>query len=558
MSRPRRPLNLSLYLVTSSNLLPRNTTLAKHVEAAIRGGVSIVQLREKNLDTGPFVKLAKEVHGVTKKYRIPLLINDRIDVALAVGCEGVHIGQSDLDYATTRTLLGPSAYIGISATNATEAVKALDDISSVYSDPGTTYLGLGPVYATATKQDHKPPLGPEGIREILQSLSRHKHRLSGTSAGRPLPDTQFVAIGGINKENLYNVLYMSEPNPEFKEQQQKSACPWISQLGGVAVVSAIMASPTPEITSRELRNQINTTFNPTTSHPILSEEHIPQSACDLIRSIPTHTPLVHHITNSVVKDFSANVTLAIGASPIMSENLMELKDLAAITSGFVLNMGTSLPEFELVAAKAIVENNRKGNPIVFDPVGAGATKWRRELSHRLVEVGYFDVIKGNRGEILTIAGTENIVMRGVDDASVDGEMSSHDLARVVRDLALRENNTIVMTGESDIISNGMSTYVIHNGHPWQARVTGTGCSLGSVLAAALSVTPKIGPVACSTDTKLSAVISGMLLYNIAAERAAKRAQGPASWKVAFLDCLAQIVEAGFLPQEARIEKLSLV
>ena len=275
------------------------------------------------------------------------------------------------------------------------------------------------------------------MREILQSLSTHKH--SGARASRPLPDTQFVAIGGINRENLCNVLYMSEPTSEFKEQQQKSSCPRIFRLGGVAVVGAIMASPTPEITSRELRNQINTASIPAAAHPILSEEHISQLSIDLIRSIPTHTPLVHHITNSVVKDFSANVTLAIGASPIMSENPMEMEDLAAVTSGFVLNMGTSLPEFELVATKAIVENNRKGNPIVFDPVGAGATKWRRELSHKLVEAGYFDVIKGNRGEILTIAGTENIVMRGVDDASVDGAIPSHNLARVVRDLALRES-----------------------------------------------------------------------------------------------------------------------
>ncbi|RPB25903.1 HK-domain-containing protein [Terfezia boudieri ATCC MYA-4762] len=552
----RHTLDLSLYLVTSSDLLPSNTTLAKHVEAAIKGGVSIVQLREKNLDTGAFIRLAKEVHGVTKKHSVPLLINDRVDVALAVGCEGVHVGQSDLDYATARVLLGPSAYIGISATNVTEAVKALDDISDVYADPGTTYLGLGPVYATATKPDHKTPIGPEGIREILQSLSTHK--LSGARASRPLPDTQFVAIGGINRENLYNVLYMSEPTLEFKEQQKKSVCPRILKLGGVAVVSAIMASPTPQIVARELCNQINTASTPAAADPILSEEHISQSTFDIIKSIPIHMPLIHHITNSVVKGFSANVTLAVGASPIMSENPMEMKDLAAITSGFVLNMGTSLPEFELVATKGITENNRKGNPIVFDPVGAGATKWRRELSHKLVEVGYFDVIKGNRGEILTIAGAENIVMRGVDDASVDGAMQSHDLARVVRDLALRENNIIVMTGKSDIVSNGMSTYIIHNGHPWQAKVTGTGCSLGSVLAAALSVIPKIGPVVRSIDRKLSAVISGMLLYNIAAERAAKRAQGPASWKVAFLDCLSQMVETGFLPEEAKIEKLNLV
>jgi len=86
----------------------------------------------------------------------------------------------------------------------------------------------------------------------------------------------------------------------------------------------------------------------------------------------------------------------------------------------------------------------------------------------------------------------------------------------------------------------------------------TGCSLGSVLAAALAVARKTSPVAHSTDTKLSAVISGVLLYNIAAERAAKRAQGPASWKVAFLDCLAEMVKTGFLLEEARIEKLNLM
>lgn len=342
-----------------------------------------------------------------------------------------------LDYVTARALLGPSSYVGISVSNITEAMKALDEISDIYADPGTTYLGLGPVYATATKPDHQPPMGLEGIREILQSLSIHK--LSGTRASRPLPDTQFVAIGGINKENLHDVLNIGEPTPEFKEHQLKPACPRRLQLAGVAVVSAIMASPTPEITSRELRNQINTTFAIATAHPALSAEHILQSALDLIKSIPTHTPLVHHITNSVVQDFSANVTLAIGASPIMSANPMEIKDLAAITSGFVLNMGTSQLEFELVAAKAIVENNRKGNPIVFDPVGAGATQWRRDLSHKLVEVGHLDVIKGNRGEILTVAGMENIVMRGVDDASIDGAMLPHDLARAVRDLALRES-----------------------------------------------------------------------------------------------------------------------
>lgn len=342
---------------------------------------------------------------------------------------------TEVDYAIARTLLGPSAYIGISASNTGEATRALNAISDVYADPGTTYLGLGPVYSTATKPDHKPPLAPEGIRDMLQSLSAHK--LPGARSNRPFPDTKYVAIGGINRENLYDVLYKGHPTPEFKEMQEKSDSPHILQLAGVAVVSAIMVSPTPEITSRELRSQINTAFTPEKVRTVLCEDPISQSTFDFIKAIPMHTPLIHHITNGVVKDFSANVTLAIGASPIMSENPMELKDLAAIVSGFVLNMGTSTPDFELIAGKAIMENNRQGNPVVFDPVGAGATKWRRELSQRLIKAGYFDVIKGNKGEILTVAGVEDIVMRGVDSVATDDIMPVKELAKVVRDLAAR-------------------------------------------------------------------------------------------------------------------------
>ncbi|KAF8472046.1 Hydroxyethylthiazole kinase family-domain-containing protein [Kalaharituber pfeilii] len=546
MSLP--PLDLTLYLVTSSDLLPSNTTLAKHVEAAIKGGVSIVQLREKEAPTREFVKLGREVHAVTKKYKVPLLINDRVDVAVAVGCEGVHLGQDDMDYKTARKLLGPSTYIGISANNTSEALKALQDISEANSPPNSTYLGLGPVFATPTKPDHNPPLGTEGIRDILQTLTKEK-------LARPLnfPDTKFVAIGGINKRNVHDVLYKGQPSSDFKQ----ASAPELLELSGVAVVSAIMASPTPELAASDLRQQITLAFNPHSIKPIPVPEITSQQSYDIIKSIPKLAPLIHHITNAVVKDISANITLAIGASPIMSDNSLELTDLAAINSALVVNMGTCVPEFEIIAEKAIIENNKHGNPIVFDPVGAGATEWRRNLSKKLLRKGYLDVVKGNRGEILTIAG-EDVVMRGVDSGSWGERIGLKELAKVVRDLARREENVVLMTGQTDIISNGIHTFLLQNGHPIQSKVTGIGCALSSVIAATLSVARRTTPgVKLSSDAKLSAIIAAVTMYNVAAERAAKRAKGPGSWRVAFLDMLEEVVSCGVGSEEVKVEKVGL-
>lgn len=136
-------LNLSLYLVTdSTRAILGDRDLAQVVDDAIKGGVTIVQYREKVADTGTMVATAKKLHQITQKHGVPLLINDRVDVALAVGAEGVHLGQDDMDLQTARMLMGDKAIIGISANNANEA--------HIATEGGADYLGIGAVFATPT------------------------------------------------------------------------------------------------------------------------------------------------------------------------------------------------------------------------------------------------------------------------------------------------------------------------------------------------------------------------------------------------------------------------
>ncbi|KAF3937570.1 hypothetical protein ABW19_dt0207839 [Dactylella cylindrospora] len=430
-------LDLSLYLVTSSDLLPPGATLESHVEAAIKGGVTIVQLREKKLDTRPFIDLGKRIHAVTRKYGVPLLINDRVDVAMAVGCEGAHIGWDDMDYETARGLLGPTAIIGVSVSSLHQATLA--------ASTSCNYLGIGPVYSTATKPDANPPLHPSGVRAILEYLSTTDH------------DIPSVAIGRINSSNIQSVVYKSRP---------KTGQP----LAGVAVVSAIIASNEPEhaaSTLLELFKSPPPWSEALSSQPmIFTDFYLPLilSKCtSIIKDVKIQKPLVHHITNSVVKNFSANVTLAIGASPIMSENPEEIADLANISphSSTLVNMGTSGPAERELFALAINENNKAGKPVVFDPVGAGATGMRRETVKTVMEqMGYVDVVKGNEGEIRTVAG-EGVQMKGVDSGDEGKVGGMEELVGLVRTVAARE--TVVFL--SPLHSRTSSQQILENMDP---------------------------------------------------------------------------------------------
>ncbi|WPC42475.1 thiamine phosphate synthase [Clostridium sp. JS66] len=173
-------IDYGLYLITDRSFL-KGRDLKKVVEEAILGGVTLVQVREKNISTREFYNVALEVKEVTKHYKVPIIINDRLDIAQAIDAEGVHLGQSDMHIKIARKILGEEKIIGISAGNVKEAVEAERD--------GADYLGIGTVFYTGTKKDIKTPIGIEGLKEVCNSVK--------------IPS---VAIGGVNETNFKEVL----------------------------------------------------------------------------------------------------------------------------------------------------------------------------------------------------------------------------------------------------------------------------------------------------------------------------------------------------------------
>lgn len=173
-------IDYSLYLVTDRDILG-DRNLCKAVEDSIKGGVSIVQLREKFVDDETFLKIAKEVQKITKKYNIPLIINDNVKIAKEIDAEGVHIGQSDKPLEETRKILGKDKIIGVSVGSLDEALKA--------QKGGADYLGIGTIFYTGTKKDINEPLGIEKLKTIVENIS--------------IPS---VAIGGIHLDNIEEVM----------------------------------------------------------------------------------------------------------------------------------------------------------------------------------------------------------------------------------------------------------------------------------------------------------------------------------------------------------------
>ncbi|KAG4438835.1 hypothetical protein IFR05_005675 [Cadophora sp. M221] len=487
----------SLYLVTDSTYaILGDRDLAEVVEAALQGGVTLVQYRDKVSDTGLLVSTARKLHAVTRKHNVPLLINDRVDVALAVGCEGVHIGQDDLELSAARKLLGKDAIIGVTVSSIEEAVAACKD--------GADYLGVGTMFATGTKTNTKDIIGTTGTKEILSAISE---------VGK---DVRTVSIGGINASTLQRVLYQSSSPGK--------------SLDGVAVVSAIIAAKDPKKAAAELLDLVNTP--PPFAAASLAIITKSSSVSELIQQVPniinevgSKTPLSHNMTNLVVQNFAANVALAVGGSPIMANYGEEAADLSKLGGALVINMGTVTPDGLLNYSKALKAYNLQGGPVVFDPVGGGATAVRRAAVKTLLAAGYFDVIKGNEGEIKTVFGTA-VQQRGVDSGA--STSTTLEKATLVRDLAIRERNVVVMTGVVDYISDGDRTFAVSNGHEWLGRITGSGCVLGTIISAMLAVW---------REDKLLAALAGLLHYEIAAEVASQRedVKGPGTFVPALID-----------------------
>ncbi|RDW93810.1 bifunctional hydroxyethylthiazole kinase/thiamine-phosphate diphosphorylase [Aspergillus mulundensis] len=497
-------LDLSVYLVTdSTDPILKGRDLCAVVEEAVKGGVTVVQYRDKKSDTGAQIEIARKLHRITQAHGVPLIINDRVDVALAVGAEGVHLGQDDMLISEAKKLLPKDTIIGISASSIEEAQAAVA--------AGADYLGIGTLFATPTKTNTKSIIGTAGTQAILDSIAQ-----SGRDVGT-------VCIGGINLSNVQRVLY-------------QSASPRKS-LDGAAIVSAIMAADDPKAAAAELAKAIATPppFVRNSEGPVVRETAaLLETVPHIVQKLVQVHPLVHNMINFVVANFVANVTLAIGASPIMSPYGDEATDLCQFDGALLINMGTLTSQSPSEYLKAIKAYNQRGNPVVYDPVGAGATQIRRGVVKELMAGGYFDLIKGNEGEIRQVAGSTGVQQRGVDSgpSTLDGQAK----ARLARDLARREKNIVLLTGAVDYLSDGERVVTVENGHELLGQVTGTGCAVGTVAGCFIATHP--------TD-KFLAVLSALLMYEIAAENAAAKdyVRGPGSFAPAFIDELYAIRQA---------------
>ncbi|MFP4200168.1 MAG: hydroxyethylthiazole kinase [Clostridia bacterium] len=240
---------------------------------------------------------------------------------------------------------------------------------------------------------------------------------------------------------------------------------------------------------------------------------------DILQTVRRETPLVHHITNLVVTNFTANATLAMGASPVMSHSIDEVQEMVSAARALVLNIGTlDARQIEAMIA-AGREANRLGVPVVLDPVGVGATELRTRSVIEIMSEVEVDILRGNTSEIAIVGGTDSAI-RGVDAV---GE--SADVARLARGVAAEMGCVVAATGPEDAVSDGRRTYRIQNGHPLMGAVTGTGCVATSVVAACDAV----------ADDPVRAAVAGLSYLGCAAERASVSAEGPGSFAVHLLD-----------------------
>jgi hydroxyethylthiazole kinase len=264
----------------------------------------------------------------------------------------------------------------------------------------------------------------------------------------------------------------------------------------------------------------------------MSESEKPTMALlpSLLGRIREQRPLVHHITNMVVMNDTANITLAIGASPVMAHAREEVEEMVKFAGALVLNIGTLTPEQIEAMLLAGKRANELGIPIVLDPVGAGATKLRTESALRLLRELSITVLRGNASEIGTLVGVA-AETRGVDAVSL-----AEDREVVAKSAAREFSTTVAITGASDVITDGQRIAHVENGHPLLAAITGSGCMATSLVGAFLAV---------ESDAWL-ATIAALVAMGLAGEIAAPRAGGPGTFRSHLLDAVAALSEEAFV------------
>lgn len=259
---------------------------------------------------------------------------------------------------------------------------------------------------------------------------------------------------------------------------------------------------------------------------------------ELLKDVKGKNPLVHHITNYVTVNDCANITLAIGGSPVMADDINEVRDMVSLASSLVINIGT----LNSRSVESMIEAGKRANelniPVILDPVGAGATPYRTETAKRIISELKLAVIRGNLSEIKTLYGIETKI-KGVDACDDDsGNINEFtDEKEMAKALANKFNTVIAITGAVDIITDGKTLYTVENGHKIMCKVTGTGCMCTSLIGSFLG----------AGDDNLLATLAGVVSMSMAGEVAYesldKNKEGTGTLKVKIIDAIYNLSEA---------------
>lgn len=262
---------------------------------------------------------------------------------------------------------------------------------------------------------------------------------------------------------------------------------------------------------------------------------IQQQAARNLTKLRETRPLIHNITNFVVMNFTANILLAAGASPVMAHAENEVEEMVGFAKALVLNIGTLTDDWVDAMVKAGKKATSLGVPIILDPVGAGATALRTNAAKQILAETKVSVVRGNASEILALAGAQTNT-KGVDAAdSVD--QATDQAIRLAAELKV----PVAITGPQDLITDGNRVIRVNNGHALMSCITGTGCGATAIIGAFNGVDPD--PV--------SAAATALAYYGLAGQRAAVDASGPGSFMIRFLDALYNLTPEE-LERDARI------
>ena len=266
----------------------------------------------------------------------------------------------------------------------------------------------------------------------------------------------------------------------------------------------------------------------------------PEEWAEALRASRERRPLIYAITNFIAASFQANAILAVGGSPVMSQCLHEADELAESAEGLLVNTGAPSEDRGLLIRKALGAAEKRRIPTLLDPVGYGASSFRRDLIDGLLRDIRFSVVKGNCGELTLLAG-EKARMKGMDS-----EEEYPCVVRTVRSLAARMGSLVCATGARDLVSDGGVVFSIRGGSPQLGRITGGGCVLGALMLT----------LGAAAGNSASGVLCASVLLRRSAERAEKLSNGPGTFQANLLDAISQTQPEDMLHETWRVEEVT--